>query len=84
MQQDTDPQHTAKTTKFIRIKSGLFQTVSLDSNTRGLSLLHLLKSRLKRGALSKLQLKEAALQAWKSITKEEKQSLVNATVSQAQ
>lgn len=32
MQQDTGPQHTAKITKFIRIKSGLFQTVSPDLN----------------------------------------------------
>lgn len=80
MQQDNDPKHTAKTTKeFIRGKN--WRLLDWPSQSPDLNPIehafYLLKRRLKGGApQNKQQLKEAAVKAWKSITKEECKSLV--------
>lgn len=80
MQQDNDPKHTAKTTKeFIRGKN--WRLLDWPSQSPDLNpiehVFYLLKRRLKGGApQNKQQLKEAAVKAWKSITKEEFKSLV--------
>lgn len=80
MQQDNDPKHTAKTTKeFIRGKN--WRLLDWPSQSPDLNpiehVFYLLKRRLKGVApQNKQQLKEAAVKAWKSITKEEFKSLV--------
>ena len=78
MQQDKDSKHTAKTTKeFIRSKK--WTVLDWPSQSPDLNPIehafYLLKRRLK-GVTPQNKLKEAALQAWKSITKEECKSLV--------
>ena len=80
VQQDNDPKHTAKTTKeFIRGKK--WKVLDWPSQSPDLNPIehafYLLKRRLKGVTpQNKQQLKEAAVKAWKSITKEECKSLV--------
>ncbi len=77
MQQDNDPKHSAKTTKeFIRGKK--WKVLDWPSQSPHLNpveyAFYLLKKRLK--GVTPPKLKEAAVKAWKSITKEECKSLV--------
>ena len=85
MQQDNDPKHTAKTTKeFIRGKK--WKVLDWPSQSPDLNPIehgfYLLKRKLKgMSPQNKQHLKEAAVEAWKSITKEKCNSLVT-SVSQ--
>ena len=77
MQQDNDPKHTANTTKdFIREKK--WKVLDWPSQSPDLNPIehafHLLKRNIEGKTPPKL--KEAAVKAWKSITKEECNSLV--------
>ena len=80
MQQDNDPKHTENTTKdFIRDKK--WKVLDWPSQSPDLNPIehafHLLKGRLKgKNPRNKQQMKEAAVKAWKSITREESSSLV--------